>query len=368
MKKLCLIYDTAPRYRESIYQKIDESYDCDWFFGKINAGVKEMDYTILRNVKRYNIIGNLNRVYWQCGILSLLFSNKYDTYFVGSETRAISKWLFFFLACLLFPDKKIYVWTHGWYGKESRWQAIIKKWIYNHVTGAFLYGNYAKNQMIKAGIKENKLYVIHNSLHYDQQIRLRKSIKPSNIYVEHFKSNKPIIIFIGRLTAIKKLDFLIYALKKLKDKGEYYNLVFIGNGSEYGKLKSMVDNVNITDQVWFYGACYDEKTNAELIVNADLCVAPGNVGLTAMHSMVFGCPVISHNDFKWQMPEFESIIQGKTGDFFEKDNIDSLCDTISKWFTNMGNKREEVRQNCFDEIDLQWNPYYQMKIIQSIIK
>ena len=144
--------------------------------------------------------------------------------------------------------------------------------------------------------------------------------------------------------------------------------MFIGNGSEYGKLKSLVDHLNITDQVWFYGACYDERTNAELIVNADLCVAPGNVGLTAMHSMVFGCPVISHNDFKWQMPEFESIIQGKTGDFFEKDNIDSLCDTISKWFTNMGNKREKVRQNCFDEIDLQWNPYYQMKIIQSIIK
>lgn len=368
MKKLCLIYDTAPRYRESIYQKIDESYDCDWFFGNINAGVKEMDYTILRNVKRYNIIGNLNRVYWQCGILSLLFSNKYDTYFVGSETRAISKWLFFFLACLLFPDKKIYVWTHGWYGKESKFQSTIKKWIYNHVTGSFLYGNYAREIMIRAGIDGKKLFVIHNSLHYDQQRTLRESIAPSKLYLNHFGSKHPTIIFIGRLTPVKKLDLLVKSLKILKDKGEVYNLTFIGEGSESEKLRNLVDKLSLSQQVWFYGQCYDEKENAELIINADLCVAPGNVGLTAMHSMVFGCPVISHNDFKWQMPEFESIRIGKTGDFFEKDNVYSLSDAISKWFANKGDKREEVRQNCYYEIDSQWNPYFQMNVIKSIIK
>lgn len=56
-------------------------------------------------------------------------------------------------------------------------------------------------------------------------------------------------------------------------------------------------------------------TNAEFIYNADLCVSPGNVGLTAMHSLVFGCPVITHNCFEWQMPEFEAIQPGITGDF-----------------------------------------------------
>lgn len=71
----------------------------------------------------------------------------------------------------------------------------------------------------------------------------------------------------------------------------------------------------VDKNVWFYGSCYDEQTNAELIYNADMCVAPGNVGLTAIHAMTFGCPVITHSDFKWQMPEFEAIHPGKTGDF-----------------------------------------------------
>lgn len=32
MKKLCLIYNTAPRYRKAPFRAIDQEYDCDWFF------------------------------------------------------------------------------------------------------------------------------------------------------------------------------------------------------------------------------------------------------------------------------------------------------------------------------------------------
>lgn len=154
----------------------------------------------------------------------------------------------------------------------------------------------------------------------------------------------------------------------MKDRGELYNLTFIGDGSESEKLRDLVKNLGLIQQVWFFGACYDERKNAELIVNADLCVAPGNVGLTAMHALVFGCPVISHNDFKWQMPEFESIHPGVTGDFFEKDDVNSLSITISNWFRDMKHRRDKVRYNCFAEIDAQWNPYFQINLIKSIIK
>ena len=32
MQKLCLIYNTAPRYRKTPFRTIDQEYDCDWFF------------------------------------------------------------------------------------------------------------------------------------------------------------------------------------------------------------------------------------------------------------------------------------------------------------------------------------------------
>lgn len=32
-QKLCVIYNTAPRYREAVFRMIDAEYDCDWYFG-----------------------------------------------------------------------------------------------------------------------------------------------------------------------------------------------------------------------------------------------------------------------------------------------------------------------------------------------
>ena len=118
-------------------------------------------------------------------------------------------------------------------------------------------------------------------------------------------------------------------------------------------------------QIWFYGECYDEKVNAMLIYNADLCVSPGNVGLTAIHSMVFGTPVISHNAFSWQMPEFEAIVPNMTGAFYVYNNQESLVDSISQWFRDNKNKRDEIREKCYKEIDDNWTPVYQMRVIKE---
>ena len=368
MQKLCVIYNTAPRYREAVFRAIDKEYDCDWYFGETKSDIKEMDTSLLKNVTYYKTYGNPQKWYWKRNYLFLLFKSDYKNYLILPETRSMSDWLFFALAYTFFPKKRFYLWTHGWYGKEGGLDAKMKLWLYRHASGTFVYGDRAKRLLIEQGISEEKLFAIHNSLDYDTQKALRESIHPSDIYTDHFQNNLPTIIFIGRLTKVKKLDMLVDALVCLRNKDEKYNLVFVGDGSESESLKSKVKGLGLDSQVWFYGVCYDEKTNAELIYNADLCVSPGNVGLTAMHSLVFGCPVITHNCFEWQMPEYEAIQAGVTGDFFTMDDTDDLTMVISRWFARKMDSREEVRKACFNEIDSNWNPYYQMDIIKKNLK
>lgn len=368
MSKLCLIYNTAPRYREAIFRAIDAEYDCDWYFGPTKSDIKEMDTSQLKNVSYYKTYGNPLKWYWKRHYLRLLFRKDYSNYFMLAETRSISDWIFFWLAFKFFKKKKFYIWTHGWYGKETGIDAKMKLWLYRHVDGTFVYGDRAKKLLIEESIPEEKLFAIHNSLQYDEQKALREGIAPSGLYKEHFGNNNPTIIFIGRLTKVKKLDMIVDALSHLKAKGENYNLVFVGDGVEKQNLLGKVESLGLKDNVWFYGACYDEKQNAELIYNADLCVSPGNVGLTAMHTLVFGCPVITHNCFEWQMPEYEAIQSGVTGDFFEMDKVEALTECISKWFAAKADKREEVRKACFNEIDTNWNPYYQMDVIKQNLK
>lgn len=364
--KLCVIYNAAQKYRERIFSLIDDYYDCDWYFGHTKTDIKEMDTSILKHVTYYKSITN-NIISWQRGIIRLLFRKEYNTFLMLAESRNLTIYLFLFLL-RFFPNKKVYLWTHGLYGKESSFEAKLKLWIYSHTSGVFLYGNYSKQLLIGKGFPENRLFVIHNSLFYERQKAIRDSIHPSDIYFQHFGNSNPVLIFIGRLTEVKRLDMIIDAVYLLKQKGLNYNIVYVGDGVMRPDLERMVVEKDLTDNVWFYGACYDEQMNAELIYNADLCVAPGNVGLTAMHTMVFGCPVITHNDLKWQMPEFEAIHPGVTGDFFERGNVNSLSDSICHWLQSHTGQREVVRQNCYHEIDTQWTPQFQMEIINKHLR
>lgn len=367
MSKLCLIFNTAPLYRTSIYCRIDEQYDCKWVFGPKRSDIKEMDFSLLKDVSFYSLMGNANRFSIKRGMLKYLFKREYQTYLMYPETHSLTDWLFFWLAFNFFKKKCIYLWTHGWYGKESKIQSLMKQWLFKHATGIFSYSNYARDLMIERGIPANNIFTIHNSLDYERQIALRKEQRPSNIYQSHFGNNNPVIIFIGRLTKVKQLDILVEAGFRLAQQGESYNLVFVGGGEEADNLRAMVEDKKLDGQVWFYGPCYDEKINSELIYNADLCVAPGNVGLTAVHTMMFGTPVITHNSFEWQMPEFEAIQEGVTGAFFERGNMQSLAEQIEQWFVEKKDKRDEVRQSCYQLIDTSWNPYYQLEVLKKVI-
>ena len=345
---------------------MDKTFNCDFVFGDSMGDVKKMDYSLIHgNITETHTKRLLGGWYYQPKVISQLWKS-YDYYILLGETRAISTWLFCILARLFCPRKKVFFWSHGWYGKETNLERIIKKILFHLPNGGvFTYGNYARELMISEGFDPNKLYTIHNSLAYDKQLEIRIALSKSNVYQEHFKNEDPNLFFVGRLTPIKKLDQILRAMSLCQKNDHYYNLTFIGGGQEYENLVSLSKELGLIDRVWFYGPCYDEKELSTLIYNADLCVAPGNIGLTAMHSMVFGTPAITHNNFPYQMPEFEAIKEGVTGSFFEMDNIESLATTIIAWFDNNKYRRKEVRKACMEEIDNEWNPYYQIEVLKK---
>ena len=360
--KVCQIYNIASHYRAAIYSMIDRTYDCDMYCSKKYNDIKTIDYSLFRgNVKELRTLRWGNTSY-QIGVPRLAFK-KYDVYLATGDTWSISTWLFLLLSRVL--NRRVFLWTHGLLGREKGIRKKLNVLFIKLATGAFIYSNRSKDLLISAGVSADKLYVIHNSLDYDTQIEIRSHIIPSTIFDNHFPFGSKTIIFIGRLTKVKRLDILIDALSLLNQSSKDYNLVLVGTGEDRSFLEEKVNELKLQDSVWFYGASYDEETNAELIYNADLCVAPGNIGLTAMHAMVYGTPCISNNDYDSQMPEHEAIIVDKTGDFFVKDSVDSLVETIKKWFENHID-REAVRKDCFEEIDTQWTPEFQINVIKVV--
>lgn len=139
-------------------------------------------------------------------------------------------------------------------------------------------------------------------------------------------------------------------------------VVLVGDGPEKTTLMELA-RTNKVDVI-FWGACYDENILCKLYAASDLAVSPGKVGLTAMHSMAYGTPIITHSNFDNQGPEFEAIIPGITGDFYEENSVDNLVITIKNWFDK---NPEKPIDNCIDQIEKCYTPDFQRTSIENVL-
>jgi len=363
--KIACIFNYPAHYRQNIFLKMEENLNCNFYFGDIEKGkIKKIDYKLfqhpIKDLETKNIFFNIN---WINGAIPLLFKS-YDQFILIGEPHCLSTWCFLILNKFL--NKKIYLWGHGWYGREGKIKTFIKKIFFNLSDGVFLYGNHAKKLMILEGFNPAKLHVIYNSLDYELQLKIRKQLTFTSIFQEYFKNNYPVLIFTGRLTKVKKIDLLIEAHHLLNERGIKLNVLILGNGHEKTLLEKKVKAKGLEKNYWFYGECYDEYKIGEFYYNSLACTSPGNVGLTGIHSMTYGCPVITNNNLSKQMPEFEAIKEYKTGCFFKEDDVIDLSDCILKLLNNSFN-REDIRLNCFEVIDKYYNPNYQIKIFKKVL-
>lgn len=96
-----------------------------------------------------------------------------------------------------------------------------------------------------------------------------------------------------------------------------------------------------------------------------MCVSPGNVGLTAIHSLTYGTPVCTHDDMANQMPEAGAIEDGYNG-FFKKGSVDNLKKKIENWFSKDVDRRK-LKEQCYEIVVEYYNPEYQLSVFERLI-
>lgn len=142
-------------------------------------------------------------------------------------------------------------------------------------------------------ISPNKIGITYN-VHFKDEL-VKKSKEPLDVYDSDLFESK-IILFVGRLEAIKAPERIIksLAISKLKDE---YQLVFIGadnNGYQH-KLEEIAKDVKIVERVHFLGL----KSNPyKYMSHSDMLVLSSkNEGLPGVliESLLIGTPIISTN-------------------------------------------------------------------------
>jgi glycosyltransferase involved in cell wall biosynthesis len=377
MENIKLFTNIASHYRKSLWGKLLEctEVDIEFYFGSNEAlGIKLINFEeepFSKFSYRFNRLKNIwlskYLVVWQLGVVKSCLFGSFDKAIFLGEAYCLSNWVAATICRL--RNIEVVFWGHGFYGNEGRFKMFFRKTFYRLADKHLLYERRAKQLMIEEGFKSEDLYVVFNSLDYDKQKKLREKyqgVKKRKVFLELAEPELPVLIFIGRLTPEKKLDLLIKVANKINKGTVKLNVIIIGDGPKRAKLEELGEEGIEKKWIHFLGACYDEEKIAQYLSAADLCVSPGNIGLTAIHSLAYGTPVCTHGDMNNQAPEAGAIEEGYNGFFFRRGSVEDLKQKIESWVSK-DIDRHSLQGQCYEVVDQYYNPDYQLSVFERLI-
>ncbi|MGJ0486524.1 MAG: glycosyltransferase [Methylomicrobium sp.] len=291
---------------------------------------------------------------------------EYDVYVLLANPNFISTWFAAILARL--RGKRVVFWGHGFFTNENSFKNIVRRCFFSLANCFYSYGYRSKLIAKSFGFASYNLYVGFNSLDYSRQLQIRQQVSvdssPGSLGV-FSRSGALKIICVSRLTEICRYELLFDAIALVRNRCDLdIEVVMVGDGPSRDQLEKMAAELNIN--VKFLGAIYDDNLVGAMIYTADITVSPGKVGLTAMHSLMFGTPVISHANVVEQMPEVEAVVDKKTGLLFNQWDVYALADALIEAKSCFADK-DKVRMNCYTVIDQVYNPKKQVDVLLNAI-
>lgn len=126
------------------------------------------------------------------------------------------------------------------------------------------------------GFPQEKIFVAYNAV----------SAAPTSVVERSNVNVQPVVLFVGRLQARKRVDSLLRACAQMSVPPR---LVIVGDGPERQNLEALAKQVYPRAQ--FVGAKHGDELDS-YFAEADLFVLPGTGGLAVQQAMSHGLPVI----------------------------------------------------------------------------
>lgn len=310
----------------------------------------------------------ISGLFWQPGAIAIVAREKPDLVIALGNPYSLTTWTLLLLGRI--RRIPICLWGHGLLELESGPKWFLRKMFYRLASAQLLYGDFSKKLLIKSGFASNKLHVVYNSLDYDQQRRIAGRISVRDIALFRnslgLEEDKRLVVFTGRLQPVKRLDLLFQAIANIAERGQDVHIALIGEGSERYSLQQLAQNLKIKHLVHFLGAHYDEEFLGLTLSASDLCIVPSGAGLSIIHSMVFGTPVIIHDRVAQHGPEWEAVQEGITGFFYKYEDIHDLTLKIEQALFPISCK-EQMSDACQSIIRIKYNPNRQVEIIGNMV-
>lgn len=226
----------------------------------------------------------------------------------------------------LFVRKPILTWIHEiagviWF-KEYPWPiAVIGNWFEQYIFKLYKHTFFltdslsTKKELNNCGLNEKQMTVIPLTIN-----------KPP--LIKTVKSQSPLLIYLGRLSPMKQIDWLIKSLSLIKVQIPNIKLYLLGSGkTKYEKkLRQLINKLNLTDNIDIKGKV-TESHKFKWLAKAWLHIHPSikeGFGLTVLEAASQKTPTIGFN-----VPGLKDIIKnGVNGQIVPNQTPQSLAENI----------------------------------------
>lgn len=166
--------------------------------------------------------------------------------------------------------------------------------------------------------------------------------------------NRKVILAVGTLVQYKRFDLLIEGAKQIYSAmGNAFVVIIIGKGGENLRLRTLVKQYGLSNNVYFAGAV-PPKQMSDWYELADFLVHPSVIdsfSMVCLESMAHRKPIICTS----VIGIAEYIINKKEGFIFAPNNLDDLTAAIKTLLTN-DPLLKKMGQNAYERsIDFQWS-------------
>jgi len=262
-----------------------KAYHATWEGGRVWVGPADKGAGPLRRLKKRicDIIGDLK-------LFQLMAAEKYD--FIQVKDKFISalfglwgariyKSKFIFWLSYPFPEANIYKAVSG----AARYPLLyfirghfIKYLLYNIILPKsdhiFVQSVQMQKDIAAQGIPNDKMTAVPMGISLEETVR--QSHPSSSAYDLQLNAGEKMILYVGTLTRVRKLDFLVRVLAEIVPSYGNLKLCFAGCGEDPADERMLRDEalrIGVREHVIFSGFLSSLEVQ-HYILRADICVSP----------------------------------------------------------------------------------------------
>ena len=107
------------------------------------------NYLLKKEYEKSNPILFFKHIIWQPKLIRLFLLKRPKVYIVWGEVTRLNTWILLILKRIFFKYSKIYLWTHGIYGRENKFLKKLRAFHFNMADFLLVYSDYSKKVLIE---------------------------------------------------------------------------------------------------------------------------------------------------------------------------------------------------------------------------